>query len=204
MCVSSYIVASAFAHALIGGAIGLLASQKMAQGSSDRALSGDVESDLNAVQKRRLFAKLPWLSALAAAAPDADVLMHAFVRYEEPLGHRGAFHSLAFYLVAALVLAFLPLFAQARLRVGICLFLALASHSLLDMLTNGGYGVGLLWPFSNERLFFPWRPIPVSPLSVEAFFTARGLRILRYEMPFALPVFLYALWRVKWAAPKRT
>jgi inner membrane protein len=53
------------------------------------------------------------------------------------------------------------------------------------MLTNGGAGVMLLFPLSEARLFFPWRPIHVSPLGVLRFFKDAG-DILRSEMPFCL------------------
>ena len=42
--------------------------------------------------------------------------------------------------------------------------LVLASHALLDTLTDGGLGCALLWPFDSTRYFAPWRPIPVSPI----------------------------------------
>src|ERR1019366_3863980 len=45
------------------------------------------------------------------------------------------------------------------------------THPLLDALTDGGSGVMLLFPFSEDRLFFPWRPIHVSPLGVLRFFS---------------------------------
>jgi inner membrane protein len=51
---------------------------------------------------------------------------------------------------------------------------------LLDALTNGGLGVALFAPFSNERFFFPWRPIEVSPIGA-GFFSARGMRVLLSE-----------------------
>jgi len=53
---------------------------------------------------------------------------------------------------------------------------------LLDMLTNGGRGIALFAPFSNARYFFPWRPIEVSPISVQRFFSQRGVQIMRSEL----------------------
>ena len=61
-------------------------------------------------------------------------------------------------------------------------FLATASHGLLDALTDGGLGVAFFAPFSDERYFFPWRPIAVSPISVRRFFTGRGLDVLASEL----------------------
>jgi inner membrane protein len=52
-------------------------------------------------------------------------------------------------------------------------------------------GVALLWPFSDARFFFPWRPIRTSPLSPSAFFSCRGGLILVNEMLWVwLPVLL--------------
>ena len=61
------------------------------------------------------------------------------------------------------------------------LFLSMSSHGILDAFTNGGLGIGFFIPFTDERYFFPWRPIEVSPLSVSRFLGPRGLEILRNE-----------------------
>jgi hypothetical protein len=37
-------------------------------------------------------------------------------------------------------------------------FLATASHGVLDATTNGGLGVAFFSPFDNRRYFLPWRP----------------------------------------------
>jgi hypothetical protein len=65
----------------------------------------------------------------------------------------------------------------------------------------------VLFPFSSERLFFSWRPIHVSPLSVLGFFSRAGY-ILKSELPFCftavvigVPVFL--LWKPKMAQRPR-
>jgi inner membrane protein len=60
-------------------------------------------------------------------------------------------------------------------------FLATVSHPLLDMCTNGGLGVALYWPYSNERVFFDFRPIAVSPIGVSRFFTERGFAVMKSE-----------------------
>ena len=56
-----------------------------------------------------------------------------------------------------------------------------ASHGLLDMATNGGHGVALWWPFSEERLWWPERPIEASPLHLRRFFSDRGLAVMMSE-----------------------
>jgi len=61
-------------------------------------------------------------------------------------------------------------------------FVAVVSHPLLDMLTSGGLGVALYWPYSNERVFFDVRPIAVSPIGIANFFTVRGWRVIKSEL----------------------
>ena len=67
----------------------------------------------------------------------------------------------------------------------------LASHGLLDTLTDGGLGVALLWPVSNHRFFAPIRPIPVAPIGL-GLLTRRGATVLVTELEFCLPLFAYA------------
>jgi inner membrane protein len=191
-------MASAISHALIGASIGLLLAPNAKRDGDELARA------LAAARARELGRALPVAGAVLAVLPDADVLMHAWVRYEHPFGHRGAFHSIGVYLAVAALVAAWPAFAGERLRLALCAFVALLSHSLLDMLTNGGLGIALFWPLSPARLFFPWRPIPVSPLSIARFFSDWGLRVLSVELAFALPALALAIavrWRRSRAAP---
>ena len=131
--------------------------------------------------------RLFWLGALGAMAPDLDVAAFAFgVPYEHVLGHRGLWHSVPFAALAAVCLTALAfprdLPALSRSRAWLYLFLAIASHGLLDAATDGGLGVALLAPFDERRFFFPFRPIAVSPLGISAFFTARGLAVTGSEL----------------------
>ena len=145
------------------------------------------------------------LGALCAVAPDLDVVTLRFgIPYDHLLGHRGLWHSIPFAaLFAALVtlLAFpRPIDALARSRVWLYLFLATASHGILDAFTDGGLGVALLSPFDARRYFFPFRPIAVSPLGIGPFLSARGLAILANELtwvwlPFAALAAGLVLWR---------
>jgi inner membrane protein len=52
---------------------------------------------------------------------------------------------------------------------------------MLDAMTSGGPGVAFLAPFDGTRYFFPWRPIPVSPLAPR-FFSEWGLRVFTAEL----------------------
>ena len=114
------------------------------------------------------------LAAVCAALPDADVIGFALgIRYSDLLGHRGLTHSLFFALGIGflVVLAFfrnIDLGSRKWILV-VYFFIATASHGVLDAMTNGGLGIAFFAPFSNERYFFPWRPIEVSPLGVGSF-----------------------------------
>ena len=54
-------------------------------------------------------------------------------------------------------------------------------------------GCALLWPFSDERFFAPWRPLPVAPIG-RAFLSSWGLHVALWEAVVFAPFFIYALW----------
>jgi inner membrane protein len=132
--------------------------------------------------------QVPWwywaLGASLSAVPDLDVIgFHFGVRYGDVMGHRGFTHSLLFAaLLAGLVtLAFVGQGQISCWRLFFYLFLATASHGILDAMTNGGLGVAFFSPFTNARIFFPFRPIKVSPIGVGRFFSARGVAVVWSE-----------------------
>ena len=127
---------------------------------------------------------------LIAMFPDFDaILMRIFdIPYRSFWGHRGFFHSPFFLILFAALLAVAVAWRSGRtivLWLTLLWSCAAISHPLLDMLTDGGAGVMLLFPFTEARLFFPWRPIHVSPLDISRFFDTAGY-ILRSEFPFCL------------------
>jgi inner membrane protein len=132
--------------------------------------------------------------------PDADVVGFAMgVRYADEWGHRGATHSLVFAVaVGAIIGAAAPLFRRPRahargaIRTGVLASIVLASHGLLDTLTDGGLGIALLWPFDLTRYFAPWNPIPVSPIGL-GFFSPYGMYTASVELLFFAPLIWFAL-----------
>lgn len=126
--------------------------------------------------------------------PDADVVAFAFgVEYEDPWGHRGATHSLVFAaVIGAAVAMTASRFGLRRLKTWVLATLVVASHPLLDTLTDGGLGCALFWPFDLTRYFAPWRPIPVSPLGLE-FLSPSGAFVAAVEVILFSPLFVYAL-----------
>jgi inner membrane protein len=117
------------------------------------------------------------LSVVCAMLPDIDVVGFAFgIRYEDMLGHRGLTHSLAFAFLVGCGAAWITLRESQQkkkwLAFVLYFFIVTASHGILDAMTNGGLGVAFFAPFSNTRYFFLWRPIEVSPLGLEVFFSS--------------------------------
>jgi len=149
--------------------------------------------------------KLAIAGALFAVLPDADVIGFRFgIEYADPWGHRGATHSLAFAALCAGALALV--WKEARSLTGFAfLTLAMASHGLLDTLTDGGLGAALWWPFDNARIFAPETPVRVSPIG-RGFLSMRGVETLLSEMRWIwLPAAALALagWGVRSATRSR-
>lgn len=133
---------------------------------------------------KNVSGRLLLAGVIASILPDADVIAFKFdIPYDHAMGHRGFSHSIAFALIIGLLGIFTAQKLNAnRIVVFLFLFLSTLSHGMLDALTNGGLGIGFFSPFSNERFLFPWRPIQVSPLSIEPFLRARGWRVFQSEL----------------------
>ncbi len=160
-------------------AVGMAAARLgMPRGASRRALG---------------IAMVLW-SALSLL-PDADVAgFRLGIAYADPWGHRGATHSLGFSLLGGAATGLAAWAFGARgLPTGALAALVLASHALLDTLTDGGLGCALLWPWSDERWFAPWRPLEVAPLG-RRLLSETGLRIAAHELAWFAPLLAYAVW----------
>lgn len=130
----------------------------------------------------------------AAMLPDADVLLFRFgATYDSVWSHRGFSHSFAFALLLGLLALLFLRKAAPPLLVFAFVAASAASHGLLDMMTNGGHGVALLWPFTDHRYFLDWRPIQVSPLDPGRFFS-RADRVAETELLWIwLPAIIVAV-----------
>jgi inner membrane protein len=126
-----------------------------------------------------------WLmSALLPVLPDLDVFGRAVgIPFYSSWGHRGVSHSLAAAAVIGVATALLLHRRLGARPAPLAVYFAAvtASHGLLDALTTGGPGVAFFAPFDTTRYFFPWRPIPVSPLAAH-FFSAWGWRVFTAEL----------------------
>lgn len=134
-------------------------------------------------------AKLPYrfwiLSAGCAIAPDMDVMGKRLgIAYSDMLGHRGLSHSLLFAAILSGIIVLLafrkPIVGISRRKIFLLLFLATASHGILDAMVDGTLGVAFFAPFNAGRFFLPWRPIVSSPIGW-SFFSAAGVTTLTNE-----------------------
>jgi len=142
---------------------------------------------------------------LSAMLPDADVLgFNMGISYGSMWGHRGFTHSIpfAFIWAALLTLLFTKSSGIHWSKIFLFLFLATASHGLLDAMTTGGKGVAFFAPFSAERYFLPFKVIKVSPLGIRNFFSEWGLRVLKSEafwigIPSIIAIIGVTIWKRK-------
>lgn len=137
---------------------------------------------------RPQISKRVWVAgALCSVLPDIDVIGFRFgIPYGDLWGHRGFTHSLLFAALlsgaAVGIMGWKRDLGIGRFPLLAYLFLATASHGLLDAMTNGGLGVAFFSPFDKTRYFLPWRPILVSPISLARFFSRRGWAVLESEL----------------------
>ena len=128
-----------------------------------------------------------WLllaAIFSAILPDFDVITFKLgIAYQHPLGHRGFTHSIFFAILWALVLM-LTIGRNNKLIWFLVIFLSTISHGIFDAMTSGGEGIGFLIPFNNDRFFFSFREILVSPLGIKKFFSGWGLRVVLSEIKF--------------------
>ena len=128
-----------------------------------------------------------------AVAPDLDLVTGAFgVLPDTPLAHRGITHSLVFaFTIAALA----GVWAKSRGRGWVTwavTLAALASHGLLDTMSQLGGGPMLLWPLSHQSYGFVWRPIP-GVLNASHYLTIEAIPTLVAETLMFLPLIIFAL-----------
>ena len=123
------------------------------------------------------------VGVLFAILPDLDVVGFAHgIPYHSPWGHRGFTHSIVFALCCGLLAVSCFRLPHNR-SVPVFLFLSFSmiSHGIFDAMTYGGLGVGIGWPFTEQRFFFSWRPLPVSPIGIERFFNYWGMYVIKKE-----------------------
>src|SRR2546421_7292214 len=95
---------------------------------------------------------IPVTAGLFAVAPDLDT--YAMFAFNIPRGslfaHRGVFHSPAFLILVAAIIAVLVVRDKTAALLAAVWAGAAITHPLLDMLTAGGSGVMLFFPISTD------------------------------------------------------
>lgn len=132
---------------------------------------------------RMVSRRLLFVGIVASILPDLDVLSFRLnIAYSHAMAHRGFSHSLFFAAALALAALAATHWLQSGRRIAfVFIFIAAASHGVLDMFTNGGMGVALWWPWSEQRVFASWQVIEVSPLSLRRIFGVRGAEVFWSE-----------------------
>ena len=149
-----------------------------------------------AVARRPIPWRLVIVAAVAAAAPDVDGLFK-YVWHQSPssiYAHRGAAHSLFVALAAGLLAAvFHKQLKVTSLVAGVVISAAMASHGLLDMMTDSGQPVAYLWPVSSLRLFADWRPIHSGPVHLSHLVSNGFTRLRSDVLQLIIPMFVIAI-----------
>ena len=128
------------------------------------------------------------LAIICSIIPDADAIGFAFgIPYNHFFGHRGFSHSPFFALLMSILLVGIffrdvEIFSRRWIFYFTFFFFLSASHGVLDAFTNKGLGIALLSPFDNTRYFSPWRPLVVSPIGIQGFFSKWGLMVIKSEL----------------------
>lgn len=149
---------------------------------------------------------LKWLllaAIVSAILPDFDVISFKLgIPYAHPLGHRGLTHSILFAFVWAILLMF-TLGRENKKTWFFVIFFSTVSHGIVDAMTTGGRGIGFFIPFNNDRFFFPFQVIKVSPLGIKKFLSEWGIQVILSEIKYILLpcliilLFLYVFKKVK-------
>ncbi|WP_299685224.1 metal-dependent hydrolase [uncultured Dokdonia sp.] len=137
------------------------------------------------------------LAVICSILPDADVISFSLgIPYDSFWGHRGFSHSLLAACIVGVLITIIfyrtSIFSKKGISLILFFTLATASHAVLDAMTTGGLGVAFFSPWDDTRHFFSWRPIQVSPIGIQNFFSKWGLRVILSELIYIfIPAAVY-------------
>lgn len=149
-----------------------------------------------AFAKRSVTWRLLLAAMIAAALPDLDVLVDRLSRLPENSVylHRGAAHSLFVALGAGMVARSVhKRLNVSALAAGAAVAAAMASHGLLDMMTDSDRPVAYLWPLSSVRLFADCRLIHGGPIRTDHLLSDAIVRLRSEAWQLIAPMFTVAL-----------
>lgn len=148
------------------------------------------------------FAKrpIPWRLVIAAmiasSLPDSDGFWSHFLHVPPAsiFAHRGAAHSLFAALCCGLVASVFHKWLRVpALTAGVIIGASMASHGILDMMTDMGKPVAYLWPLSSVRLFADWRPIHSGQVHWAHLFIQAFVRLRSELFQLIIPMFVIAI-----------
>jgi inner membrane protein len=149
-----------------------------------------------ALSRPPVYWRLVAFAAVAAMAPDLDAIGNPLfgLQANSIYSHRGFTHSLFVAIAAGLIAATLHRRLRVRpLTAGAVVGGAMASHGLLDMMTDTGSPVAILWPLSSARLYADWRPIHGGELELSRWTTQLPPRLETELWQLILPMLAAAL-----------
>ena len=181
---------ASFGHVAVG-----LLTGRLHGGGTNRGGGGAAGDGRDSERRRSTSWKTLIVFAGLALLPDADVFLVAFGACDNgACGHRGASHSLPLAIAVGLLGACAAWrLGWPVLRTFVATTCAVASHALLDVLSAGGRGLPLLWPFSDARFVSPIRILQDAPRGF-ALLSWPGAMRVAIEFAVFLPVVVFALW----------
>ncbi len=138
-------------------------------------------------------------AGFVAAIPDLDTFLFSVIPYAHFLGHRGFFHSPFFAILFAGFLSgvYYAVCYKVECRTLLLFFtlstVAMASHGILDAMTDAGLGVMLLYPLSEERFFLPWRPFYAPPIRMSDISLNHVRLMFNSELPILIVCSVFAV-----------
>jgi inner membrane protein len=140
--------------------------------------------------------RLVAFAAVAAMAPDLDALANPMfgLQADSIYSHRGFTHSLFVAMGAGILAAIIHRRLRVRpLTAAAVVGGAMASHGLLDMMSDTGLPVAILWPLSATRLYADWRPIHGGELELSHWATQLPPRLEAELWQLVLPMLAAAV-----------
>ena len=143
---------------------------------------------------------IPWRLVIAAmiasSLPDADGVWSHFLHLPSVsiFSHRGAAHSLFAALCGGLLASMFHRWLRVpALTAAVVIAASMASHGILDMMTDLGKPVAYLWPLSSVRLFADWRPIHSIEVHRAHLFIQAFVRLRSELLQLIIPMFVIAI-----------
>jgi inner membrane protein len=128
-----------------------------------------------------------------ALASDLDLLFLGLQPAGTALEHRVLTHAIPFAVVVGPMVGALVGGRGFRWVGAVFGALALLSHGILDAFSSSGKAPVLFWPFSWQRVWSPWRPIPGME-SYQEYFSVDAIWVYLKEGMLSVPLLIVVAW----------